>query len=252
MIEAPKEDAMAKPQRKVEGAAGPVPRLTALSVFDLDRTLTVLPTYSRFLLFAARHRAPWRLLLVPLLLPVALLYALKLVPRRTMKQTMHWVALGGALPQRDAARLADRFARHLIARGLYREGIERIERERAAGRRVVIASAAPDLYTAALARRLGVADVIATASTWRGGCLTPAIEGANCYGSDKKGRIETFLSHSGIARETAHIRFFSDHISDLPFFEFADEPIAVNPSRALRAVAAERHWPILDWRAASR
>ncbi|WP_176473477.1 HAD family phosphatase [Sphingopyxis sp. GW247-27LB] len=243
---------MAQPQRKVEPAARAVPPPVALSVFDLDRTLTILPTYSRFLLFAARHRAPWRLLLLPILLPIALLYALKLVPRRTMKQAMHRLALGRALPQRDAARLADRFARHLVARGLYAEGIALIERERAAGRRIVIASAAPHLYTAALARRLGIADVIASASTWRDGCLTPAIGGANCYGADKRGRIEAFLAQSGIARDAAHIRFYSDHVSDLPVFELADEAIAVNPSRALRAVAAERRWPVLDWSAAAR
>src|SRR3546814_16152060 len=86
---------------------------------------------SRFLLFAARSRAPWRLLLLPLLLPVALLYALKIVPRRTMKQAMHRIAIGRALPQREAARLADRFARRLIADGLYTKSVALIERARA-------------------------------------------------------------------------------------------------------------------------
>src|SRR3546814_14488095 len=98
---------MARPQRRTTAAAGALSPVT-LSVFDLDRTLTRLPTYSRFLLFAARSRAPWRLLLLPLLLPVALLYALKIVPRRTMKQAMHRIAIGRALPQREAARLAAR------------------------------------------------------------------------------------------------------------------------------------------------
>src|SRR3546814_4654856 len=91
---------MARPQRRTTAAAGALSPVT-LSVFDLDRTLTRLPTYSRFLLFAARSRAPWRLLLLPLLLPVALLYALKIVPRRTMKQAMHRIAIGRALPQRE-------------------------------------------------------------------------------------------------------------------------------------------------------
>src|SRR3546814_1632958 len=76
-----------------------------------------------------------------------------------MKQAMHRIAIGRALPQREAARLADRFARRLIADGLYTESVALIERERAAGRRIVLASAAPRLYTAALARRLGIADV---------------------------------------------------------------------------------------------
>lgn len=42
-----------------------------LSIFDVDRTITRKPTYSLFLLFAMRRHAPWRALLLPLLLPVA-------------------------------------------------------------------------------------------------------------------------------------------------------------------------------------
>lgn len=240
---------MAQAQRQTDRAAvAPHAEKAMLSVFDLDRTLTILPTYTPFLLFAIRARAPWRALLLPLLLPVAILYALKLLPRCTMKQTMHRLALGAALPEREAARLADRFARHLIARGLYAEGVALIEAERHAGRRVILATAAPHFYTVALARRLGIADVVATASTWRDGRLVPAIASANCYGSDKRHMVEAFLDQAGIARERAHIRFYSDHASDLPMFMLADEAIAVNPSATLRTIAAARGWPILDWR----
>ena len=112
---------------------------------------------------------------------------------------------------------------------------------------VEVATAAPHFYTAALARRLGIADVIATASTWRDGCLTPAIGSANCYGGDKRHRVAAFLDRAGIARGHAHIRFYSDHISDLPMFGFADEAVAVNPSAKLRRLAGARGWPVLDW-----
>lgn len=220
---------------------------SALSIFDLDRTLTILPTYSPFLLFAIRERAPWRALLLPLLLPLALLYALKLLPRRTMKQAMHRVALGPALPEREAARLADLFALRLIETGLYDEGLALIEAERRAGRRIILATAAPHFYTAALARRLGIADVVATSSTWRNDCLVPALGSANCHGADKRQRVEAFLARAGIAPRDAHIRFYSDDASDLPMFELADEAVAVNPSRRLRAIAAARAWPALDW-----
>lgn len=241
---------MAQARRQEEGAASasPRPRRAMLSIFDLDRTLTILPTYTPFLLFAMRSRAPWRLLLLPLLLPVALLYALKLIPRCRMKQAMHRVALGGALPEREAARLADGFARLLLSRGLYAEGIALIETERKAGRWIVLATAAPHFYTAALARRLGIGDVVATASSWRNGHLTPGIASANCYGADKRALVEAFLERAGIAREAAHIRFYSDHASDLPMFELADEAVAVNPSAKMRGIAAARDWPVLDWR----
>ncbi len=246
---------MAQVRRQEKGAASPSPppptpraQQAMLSIFDLDRTLTILPTYTPFLWFAARSRAPWRLLLLPLLLPVAILYALKLVPRCRMKQAMHWVALGSALPEREAARLADRFARHLVARGLYAQGVALIEAERRAGRRIVLATAAPHFYTSALARRLGIADVVTTASSWQDGRLTPAIVSANCYGADKRALVEAFMERAGIERDVAHIRFYSDHASDLPMFELADEAIAVNPSAKMRGIAAARGWPVLDWR----
>lgn len=221
---------------------------TSLSVFDLDRTLTILPTYSRFLLFAARSHAPWRLLLLPLLLPAALLYAANLIPRRSMKQIMHRIALGDSLPEQAATRLADRFATQLVDHGLYAEGLALIEAERTAGRRIVLATAAPHFYTAALARRLGIDDVVASASSWKDGRLTPAIGSANCYGADKRFMVEDFLHRAGITRAAAHIRFYSDHASDLPMFELADEAIAVNPSAKLLEIASARGWPVLDWR----
>jgi len=161
---------------------------------------------------------------------------------------MHWVALGSVVPERDARRLADRFARTLTKRGLYPDGVALIEAERAAGRRIVLATAAPHFYTAAIARRLGIADVVATASSWKNGRLTPAIVSENCYGADKRSLVEAFLKRSAIAREAAHIRFYSDHASDLPMFELADEAVAVNPSVKMRTIAAARGWPVLDWR----
>jgi len=243
-----KDAASPSPQPSSSRTPSPRAQSAMLSVFDLDRTLTILPTYTPFLWFAVRSRAPWRLLLLPLLLPVALLYTLKLIPRCRMKQAMHWVALGRAIPERDAARLADRFAQNLVARGLYAEGVALIEAERKAGRRIVLATAAPHFYTAALARRLGIADVVATASSWQDGRLTPAIVSANCYGADKRAHVEAFMERSGIVREAAHIRFYSDHASDLPMFELADEAVAVNPSAKMRTLAAARGWPVLDWR----
>lgn len=167
---------MAQVRRQTMVAApAPRPQQPMLSIFDLDRTLTILPTYTPFLLFAVRSRAPWRLLLLPLLLPVALFYAMKLIPRCRMKQAMHWVALGGALPEREAAWLADRFARDLVAHGLYAEGVALIEAERAAGRQVVLATAAPHFYTAALARRLGIprASILRTAASTSAGSISP-------------------------------------------------------------------------------
>lgn len=243
-----KDDMMVQRQVMTDASApAPAARPIALSVFDLDRTLTILPTYTPFLLFAARTRAPWRLLLAPLLIPAALLYALKLIPRRTMKPLMHRLMIGGTLARAEVQTLADRFADRLLENGIYADGRALIAAERTAGRRIILATAAPHFYAATIAQRLGIDDVVATASRWRSDLLLPELGGTNCYGEDKLRMLRAFMDGAGIDRAAAHIRFYSDHASDLPMFEFADEAFAVNPSPKLRSIAAARGWSLLDW-----
>jgi phosphoserine phosphatase len=52
---------------------------------------------------------------------------------------------------------------------------------------------------------------------------------------------------SGLKGVHGHVRFYSDHVSDRPAFEWADEPVAVNPHGTLRLLAEERGWAIEDW-----
>jgi phosphoserine phosphatase len=41
---------------------------------------------------------------------------------------------------------------------------------------------------------------------------------------------------------------YSDSISDAPLLESVGHPTAVNPDRGLRRLAAERSWPVLEFR----
>lgn len=223
-----------------------------VTVFDVDRTLTRRPTYARFLWFALWRLHPWRVVLIPLLAPRGLLYALGLTDRDRMKAAMHRVALGGALDRARARDVADAFAAREAARGLYRAGRRTLDAERAAGRRVVLATAAPELYIAPLAAALGVADVIASRATWIGDRLSPRIAGTNCYGAEKARRVMAWMADQGIARNAVHLRFYSDHASDAPLFDDADDPVSTNPSPALRRLAAARGWRIVDWAAEER
>jgi HAD superfamily hydrolase (TIGR01490 family) len=221
-----------------------------LSIFDVDRTITRKPTYSLFLLFAMRRYAPWRAALTPLLVPAALSYAAGLISRSRMKEIMHWVALGRSVPGDKAQALAEAFAKELHRSGLYPQAIERIEAERNAGRTVVLATAAPSLYIAPLAKHLTIDDVVATGAIRRGDILTHRIAGANCYGEHKLTMIADALSAKKIERQAAHVRFFTDHASDGPVCDWADEAFAVNPSPKMLALAQQKGWTIIDWRTA--
>jgi len=220
-----------------------------ISIFDVDRTLTRAPTYSAFLLFAARRTAPWRLGLIPLIAPWALAYAFRMIPRRRLKEVMHNRMLGRRIARDSAERLAGLFAEDIFRSKLYGEGSAQILADRAENCRIILATAAPALYIEPLAAQLSINDVVATRSTWLHDRLTDRIAGENCYGSAKQRMLDDYLARQGIARSDVHIRFYSDHVSDLPTFEWADEPIAVNPSRRLREIATLRGWRIMDWQA---
>ena len=55
--------------------------MTDLAIYDMDRTVTRRATYTPFLLHCAARRAPWRLLLIPLVMLSMLGYIAKLIDR---------------------------------------------------------------------------------------------------------------------------------------------------------------------------
>ncbi len=217
------------------------------SIFDLDRTLTRRGTYSPFLLHCAMTAAPWRLVLVPVVLVAMLAYKLGAIDRAGLKAVMQRLMIGRRVSRAAIGQLAQSFADRCVASGCHAEAAQSIARERAEGREVVLATAAHRYYASAIAARLGVAHVIATESRWDGDTLTPEVAGPNCYGAAKRDAIAAFVARHGIARSEAHVRFYSDDASDLPSFEWADQPFAVNPSRRLSAIAQSRGWPLWRW-----
>ncbi|SEN10541.1 Haloacid Dehalogenase superfamily, subfamily IB, phosphoserine phosphatase-like [Sphingomonas gellani] len=220
-----------------------------LAIYDLDRTITRVPTWSLFLLFASRRIAPWRLATVPLLAPAALLRMTGAIGRDDLKQVMHRLLLGHAVAPERLERVAEAFAKRFVARDILAGARHRMARDHADGWRVVIATAAHRFYAEPIARRLGVDDVVATdAARAPGGAILSTIDGGNCYGSVKQAMIADWLARQGIAREQARIRFYSDHVSDRYTFDWVDEAVAVNAHPPLARLAASRGWQVLNWR----
>ena len=223
-------------------------QLVQVAVFDLDRTITRRPTYTPFLIFAASRCNPLRLLLAPLVIAAMVAHKLGLLSRKRTKEIEHLLLLGGHLQRTQVDRLATAFAARLRKGGFFADALEQIHRERAQGRQIVLATAATRFYSDAIAHDLGIEDVVGTAPTWSGDTLLAAISGPNCYGADKLAMIEAFLEARGLLRASLHVRFFSDHKSDRATFEWADQPVVVNPSRALRRRAMGNGWDIVTWR----
>ncbi len=220
-----------------------------LAIYDMDKTITAAPTWTRFLIAAARARAPWRLALFPVLGLASLGYLLKVVDRAGLKQISQRLMIGGALAPAELKRIAEAFAEREVAHGVLHGARERIAADRAQGYRLVLATASHGYYAGAIARRLGFDDVIATeAKRNANGHILSLLEGDNCYGPAKLHRIEAWMARNAISRAEAHVRAYSDHVSDAPMLGWADEGFAVNAHGPLRRLAAERGWPLLDWR----
>lgn len=222
--------------------------MTALAIYDMDRTVTRRATYTPFLLHCASRRQRWRLLLLPFALLAMLGYAARLFDRSRLKEINQALLLGRHVHAGDLAPLVDGFAQATIAGNVRPGALAAIARDRAEGRRLVLATASYRLYAEAIASRLGFDEVIATASV-RGldERVAARIDGENCYGAAKKRMVDAWLAASGLADQRGHIRFYSDHASDAPLFEAADEPVAVNPHARLKRLAARRGWRIEDW-----
>ena len=222
--------------------------MSDLAVYDMDRTVTRRATYTPFLLHCALRRSPWRLLLLPLAILSMLAYVLRLIDRATLKEVNHRLLLGSRVHPRELAPLVESFADRQVATNIRPGARTAVARDRAEGRRLVLATASYRLYADAIARRLGFDDVIGTGSViGLDERVHARIAGENCYGPAKLRMIADWVDASGLKGTHGHVRFYSDHVSDQPAFEWSDEPVAVNPHGKLRRLAVERGWAIEDW-----
>jgi HAD superfamily hydrolase (TIGR01490 family) len=222
--------------------------MSDLAIYDMDRTVTRHATYTPFLLHCALRRAPWRLLLLPIVALSMLAYGTRLIDRATFKEINHYLLLGGKVHPRDLQPLVESFAERQIITNIRPGARKAIARDKAEGRRLLLATASYRLYADAIAERLGFDDVIGTGSIiGLDERVHARIAGENCYGPAKLRMISDWVEASGLKGAHGHVRFYSDHVSDQPAFEWADEPVAVNPHGKLQRLAERRGWTVEDW-----
>lgn len=221
---------------------------SALAIYDMDRTITRNATYTPFLIHAARQLAPWRLILMPFVILMMLAYVAKLIDRGRLKEINYTLLIGRGIAPARLEPVTQSFADRQVATNILPGARASIAADRAAGRRVVMATASYRLYAAAIAERLGINDVIATETGLdAAGRIVAKIEGRNCYGDEKLAMIQAWLEKEGLVREAVHIRFYSDHVSDAPVHHWSDEPVATNAHDRLVKLAKAEGWEVLDW-----
>jgi HAD superfamily hydrolase (TIGR01490 family) len=222
---------------------------STLAIYDMDRTITRRATYTPFLIHAALQLAPWRLVLFPVVLLSMLAYVARLIERGRLKEINYTLLVGRGVAPERLEPVIQSFADKQIAGNIMPGARASIAADRAAGRRLVMATASYRIYAAAIAERLGFRDVIATETQLDAeGRIIARIQGQNCYGDSKLAMIQAWLEREGLARDAVHIRFYSDHVSDAVVHRWSDEAVAANAHDRLLRVAKAEGWEVVDWR----
>jgi HAD superfamily hydrolase (TIGR01490 family) len=219
-----------------------------LAIYDMDRTVTFTGTYTGFLVHVALHMAPWRLILLPIVPLVMLAYVVRLIRRQTLKEINQALMIGHKVSRAKLMPHIESYADKVIGGNVRQGAVDQIARDRADGYRLILATASYRLYVTSIAQRLGFDVVIATEHMNQDLPYVRAkIAGENCYDTGKLRMIKAWMVAEAIDRAQAHIRAYSDHVSDAPMLEFADEAFAANPHAPLARLAIERGWTRVDW-----
>ncbi len=132
-------------------------------------------------------------------------------------------------------------------RYLYRpRALQAIESHRQKGDKLVLWTTGPDLFVKLVAKELKLDTCLCTTlEVASNGYFTGKMIGPLCFGKGKVQIAQKFAQNTGV--ELKNCSFYSDSMSDVPFFEAVGKQVAVNPDPRLRKKATSAKWQIVDW-----
>lgn len=157
----------------------------------------------------------------------------------------HLATLCKGWPIDQVQQIVNETLHELINPYVYAEAATLIEEHQAAGRNVVLVSASGEEMVRPIGEQLGITDVIATRMVVEDGRYSGEVE-FYAAGANKLQAVRALADERGY--DLAASFAYSDSVSDVPLLEAVGMPTAVNPDRALRRVAVERGWPVLEFR----
>lgn len=214
----------------------PDPPPGGIALFDLDGTLLAWDCQLLFRHFVVR-REPWRAGLLPvflMFLPLA-----GLLGSGRMKRVF-LSFLWRMSPEKLAAHSRD-FARHVMP-AVYPQVLAEVERHRAGGDFLILASASPEFYVLEIGRELGFDLTLGTVVET--GALFPRL--VNHKGSAKVERLKKELPASFFENgKLRHCHGYTDSRADLPMLGLCESATVVNPAPELAALARDSGWHIV-------
>jgi len=131
---------------------------------------------------------------------------------------------------------------------VYAEPLHLVEQHRERGEPVYIVSATLQEIVEAIAEELGFDGALGTVCEVRDGAYTGRALRA-LHAENKAECVRELAVSRGY--DLVECTAYSDSHTDLPFLEAVGKPVAVNPDRELRAAAADRGWPVLEFSSAA-
>jgi HAD superfamily hydrolase (TIGR01490 family) len=156
------------------------------------------------------------------------------------------IASLAGVPERDLRERTAAFYEACV-RPLYRPGARlAIEEHRRAGDSLVLLTSSSQYLAEHVARDLKLDALICNRfEVDQSGLHTGRTIGALCFGAGKLQYASDFARGRGARLEDSV--FYTDSYADRPLLEAVGRPVAVNPDRRLRRLAAKRRWELLDW-----
>ena len=214
--------------------------MAAAAFFDLDRTLlrrssalALAPAFRAAGLISRRQlakAAAWQALFV-----------LRGASHDAVKRAAvdGLVVLRGFRPEELQVLVAEAMER-VLRPLVYAESLDLVARHRRRGEPVYIVSATLQEIVQAIADDLDFDGALGTICEVKDGVYTG--RALRALHAEEKARCLRELDYD-LEASTA----YSDSHTDLPFLEAVGHPVAVNPDRALRRIAAERRWLVLEF-----
>lgn len=219
-----------------------MPGLKPAALFDFDKTLLDGESLSMFLPFVAR-RFPRALLELPRLGLWTAPYILGATSKEEMKTRVFRILR--FVPEDERPALVAEFLDKVLKPRLYPAGLEVVKNHRQKGHTLVLASASCDVYMQPVQNMLEFDVLVCTRTQPVGPECAPVVVGANCYGEEKVRRLSDLEFFQKTDWAASHA--YSDHPSDLPMMLLCGNPVAANPNRALRKMALNEGWQVVDW-----
>lgn len=217
------------------------------AIFDLDDTLLNDSSGRLFARYLRRRRRFVRFFRLRNVIPVLSGYFFYRRNRADATHAMRQSALAArGIREEQVWKVVHDWVDEMLIDAIQPGARKRLAWHRSQGHTPVICSASSQFSVQPVAEHLGITDTVYTEWLCEDGRLTGKLRTPIVYGEGKVYWMKRWAAEHNVILADSY--FYSDHISDQPLLELVAHPATVNPNSMLRKLAAERGWPVLDWR----